>query len=208
MNKMYRILILLMLIVSSLFVLNACKKPAAIPGSGDGNKQEEHVHSFGNPVVIEADCTKPGSETRSCECGKIDTTTIPPLGHEAGETVVVAQRDPTCQLEGYLETEIRCSRCGYGFDSEIIEYEKIADSVTIKSLHDGYTENHLTKKDFLVGATLLNTELKDMNFEKTVLIKLQNWGLKTAADLLELEIGIKGETAIAIKNALYDLLKK
>ena len=132
MNKMYRILILLMLIVSSLFVLNACKKPAAIPGSGDGNKQEEHVHSFGNPVVIEADCTKSGSEIRSCECGETNTITIPPLGHEAGETVVVAQRDPTCQLEGYLETEIICSRCGYGFDSEIIEYEKIQHDTTLR----------------------------------------------------------------------------
>ena len=120
---------LLLLLAVSMFVLSACgsKAPTIVPTNDSGkavqsmtpatnkegaqstNKDNSHVHSFGEWVVIEeASCTKPGHAERSCACGEKETKEISPQGHDYGEWIV--EKNASCTENG--SEKRTCARCG------------------------------------------------------------------------------------------------
>jgi hypothetical protein len=93
-------------------------------------------------------------------------------------------------------------------DTSIIEYEKVMDQVSLNSLEDGYNEYHVKKEDFLKKPSLYLTPIADMNMPDLLKNKLLNLGLKTACDLLEIEMKLPQPFEEEITKSLYTLLKK
>lgn len=80
--------------------------------------QPKHVHVFEGDytVTVEATCTEPGSEERTCECGEKQIKKIAALGHV--EKYQLDTKVQTC-LEGGYNLYFICERCGYNSKKEL-----------------------------------------------------------------------------------------
>ena len=76
-------------------------------GEQEPEQPHEHVWSAWT-VTTPAGCTTTGIETRTCECGEVETRVIPALGHAWSEWEVTTE--PTCTEPG-VETRV-CGNCG------------------------------------------------------------------------------------------------
>lgn len=75
----------------------------------------EHSWDEGT-VTVEPGCEKTGIKVFTCAlCGEKRTETIPVLGHEFTEQVIV----PTCKEGGY--SSYTCSRCGYSYKDNFVK---------------------------------------------------------------------------------------
>lgn len=82
-------MLVVVLAVAVVFAISSCKK--------------EHVHEFDTKTVA-ATCTTDGKVVKTCECGEIQTTTIPATGHTF-KTVTV---ESTCTAEGLITNTCAC----------------------------------------------------------------------------------------------------
>lgn len=132
-----KILVILLLTLTLVFSLVACKNKNEIKnpdvgnnpggdisenpdgdngekpdGDNDGN-QEDHTHSFGDYTVQrEPGCTYEGREVAYCSCGEFIERAISALGHSyTSETV-----SSTCTASGY--TRYSCTKCEYFYDDD------------------------------------------------------------------------------------------
>ena len=72
------------------------------------NADISHKHNYAEKITKNATCTKSGSKTLTCECGKTSTQSIPAKGHTAVTDKAVA---PTCTRAGKTEGK-HCKVCG------------------------------------------------------------------------------------------------
>ena len=68
-----------------------------------------HAHSYSPVLTKAATCTETGIMTYTCSCGDSYTETIPALGHEMSEWVVVTE--PTVSIDGVIRRT--CKHCDY-----------------------------------------------------------------------------------------------
>ena len=75
--------------------------------------ESKHIHSYGSwEVIQEPTCTEQGLKERVCECGNIDSQTIPALGHTAGKPVAEEEKPATCTEAGGYYSVSYCTLCG------------------------------------------------------------------------------------------------
>ena len=69
---------------------------------------EPHTHIFGDWTVSKApDCSSTGEETRTCECGEIETKTLPAIEHSIA---MLNGKNATCTETGLTDGK-KCSVC-------------------------------------------------------------------------------------------------
>ena len=78
------------------------------------NADISHKHNYAENITKNATCTKSGSKTLTCECGKTGTQSIPAKGHTAVTDKAVA---PTCTRAGKTEGS-HCKVCGTVFTAQ------------------------------------------------------------------------------------------
>ena len=78
------------------------------------NADISHKHNYAENITKNATCTKSGSKTLTCECGKTGTQSIPAKGHTAVTDKAVA---PTCTKSGKTEGS-HCKVCGTVFTAQ------------------------------------------------------------------------------------------
>lgn len=122
-----------------------------------GCKAEEipappHVHGYGDWITVrEADCEKAGERKRSCECGDMQTETIPAAGHKSDEYLKDGERHwkvcEVCEKEfsggEHLFTDGECSVC------EQREVKPAICAFTLNETEDGYIVTGIAEGDLL-----------------------------------------------------------
>ena len=95
MTNKIKIISLILLLFTSIFVFSAC------------NSSNSHVHNYDEWTVIKAaTCTKPGEEARYCSCGDTQTRTTAYAPHTYGEWTV--SQPATCTSNGIQEKVCSC----------------------------------------------------------------------------------------------------
>ncbi len=104
---------LVLMLVMTLSVFVACDKtedPA--PSTPETTKApettaEEHVHKYGDAVQTKAPtCTEFGEKTATCDCGKVVTSSVAPLGHKYENPQVL--QAATCTEKGRQKGTCAC----------------------------------------------------------------------------------------------------
>ena len=73
--------------IAGITILNA-SDAVDIGGGAPSGKDPKHVHEYGDWIITTAaTCEHPGEKYHQCECGKIETQTIPQLAHSWGDPV-------------------------------------------------------------------------------------------------------------------------
>ena len=95
MTNKIKIISLILLLFTSIFVFSAC------------NSSNSHVHNYDEWTVIKAaTCTNPGEEARYCSCGDTQTRTTAFAPHTYGEWTV--SQPATCTSNGIQEKVCSC----------------------------------------------------------------------------------------------------
>lgn len=81
-------------------------------------KKATGKHELGEPVVVDATCTEPGSKTQTCKiCGKEVVEEIPATGHKPSDDTVI-DKEATCEEDGLMHGT--CAVCGEKMEDEVI----------------------------------------------------------------------------------------
>lgn len=83
--------------------------------SSSSESSDTHEHNYVSSVTKEATCTKTGTTTYTCECGKSYTEEIPVLEHDV---VQLDFKSATCVSEGWYDYEY-CKRDGCTYTTKI-----------------------------------------------------------------------------------------
>ena len=80
-----------------------------------------HEHEWSDwTVTKEATCTEAGVETRTCECGEVETREVAALGHKPAEAVKENEKAATCTEAGSYDSVVYCSVCNEELSRETV----------------------------------------------------------------------------------------
>ena len=105
-----------------------------------------HEHSWSEwTVTKEATCTEKGEETRTCECGEVETREIAALGHTPAEAVIENEVKATCDKAGSYDSVVYCSVCGEEISRETVTVDALGhDFVVTEVVEPTCTESGYT----------------------------------------------------------------
>ena len=107
--------------VSDVSYVLASASEIRITGVKVSGGEQPHEHEWSDwTVTKEATCTEAGVETRSCECGEVETREIAALGHTPAEAVKENEKAATCTEAGSYDSVVYCSVCGEEISRETV----------------------------------------------------------------------------------------
>ncbi|MBR2473939.1 MAG: leucine-rich repeat domain-containing protein [Clostridia bacterium] len=198
-------LLLVILMVSSAFVLAACDNTEEEDKCAEGEHEWRHEQ---NPqkreIIQELTCTDPEIRERECKkCGfKEQYESQPPSGHRYNSTLKVYLHDATCTEDGH--TIVRCENydtCGDEM-KEVLRGSSLGhEYVNYVSTADGYSAIAKCVRCDSTSEKLLGLKL-DMEGDRSHLsyqrLELYKGNVQNAAEFKTVTVGDKSNTYVSI----------